>query len=116
MTASATIGRLFDEGPGQWGLRGDPYLWRALQAHFDDTPLPNDADALTATIAQAYEQLSGLPLAHEQPFHVAAFAHGGMSSGGIYPPFWRDKALPLLRDRYLRAMASPVDEASPPSR
>lgn len=99
MTIYRTTGELFIEEPMPWGLRGDPYLWRAMAAHFANTPLPATAAALEDSITQAFERLTGKPLATPTHFFVETFAHGGMSSGGISPQFWRESALPLLLGR-----------------
>jgi molybdenum cofactor cytidylyltransferase len=103
-----TIARLFDPEPVTWGLRGDPWLWRALRARFEDTPLPEDAAALERLVQDGFEALTGRPWEGEEPFVVAAFAHGGMSSGGIAPGFWQGVGLPLLLRRF-RLMSGQTD-------
>ncbi|MBE7532742.1 MAG: hypothetical protein HS099_23810 [Ardenticatenaceae bacterium] len=95
-----TIADLFVEEPMQWGVRGDPHLWRAMRNYFTAVPLPTHLAELEEKIAQAFLVLSGQPLSTPEMFYVARFAHGGMSSGYISPSFWRERALPLLRDRY----------------
>jgi hypothetical protein len=95
-----TIGQLFKEEPLQWGLRGDPYLWREMCAQFSTTPLPHLGSDFDEQIEQAFQRLAGHPLSTPRNFHVREFAHGGLSSGGISPEFWREKAFPLLRARY----------------
>jgi hypothetical protein len=97
-----TIAQLFEEEPLQWGLRGDAYLWMAMRTHFSVTPLPSLGSNLDEQIEQAFQMLTGHPLSTPSTFHVRKFAHGGMSSGGISPEFWRDEALPLLRNRHAR--------------
>jgi hypothetical protein len=100
MTEPRTIAQLFEEEPYQWGLRGDPYLWRRMREHFAATPLPAQLAELDRQIEHAFLELTGQPLSAPEPFFVEAFAHGGMSSGLISPEFWREQALPLLRARY----------------
>ncbi|MGC5703807.1 hypothetical protein J4P02_26775 [Pseudomonas sp. NFXW11] len=99
MTARTTAA-LFAEAPLSWGLRGDPYLWQAMAEYLAASPWPQSVEQLDELIAQAFEQLTGRPLGTQEHFGVAAFAHGGMSSGGIAPGFWRERALPLLRERW----------------
>jgi hypothetical protein len=99
---SRTIGELFLEEPHQWGLRGDPHLWRAMREHFAAAPLPPTAAALSQALEAAFLQLTGHPLSATDRFFVERFAHGGMSSGHISPEFWRDTALPLIKSRYDR--------------
>lgn len=96
---SKTLGALLDHEPYHWGLRGDPYLWRALRAHLADVPRPQGQTSLESAIAQAFEVLTGHPWTTREPFYVEAYAHGGMSSGMISPEFWRETALPLLQKR-----------------
>jgi hypothetical protein len=100
MTAR-TIGDLLEHEPHQWGLRGDPYLWRQMRIHFAETPIPPTVHALARDLESAFLLLSGRDISTTENFHVEQFAHGGMSSGGICPEFWRERALPLLRERFL---------------
>jgi hypothetical protein len=101
MTAR-TIGDLLEHEPHQWGLRGDPYLWREMRIHFAETPIPQTADALLREIEKAFLLLTGRAISSTENFRVQRFAHGGMSSGLICPEFWRERALPLLTERLLR--------------
>jgi hypothetical protein len=100
MSRINTIGDLFEEEPHGWGLRGDPYLWEEMRAYFSLVPLPSQLSELEEQIEHAFLKLSGQPLSSDEFFRVERFAHGGMSSGGISPHFWRDYVLPLLRVRY----------------
>lgn len=99
-----TIATLLNEEPAQWGTRGDPYLWEAMQAVLDDTPLPSSLNELDALLQQTYEELTGHSTDYEEPFFVERFSHGGMSSGYISPEFWVHKAFPLLKARYHQTM------------
>ncbi len=95
-----TVASLFQDKPGQWGLRGDPYLWQEMADHFAHTPLPATAAELRALLETAFETLTGYPLSTDEKFFfIERFSHGGMSSGLVAPAFWRDKALPLLCGR-----------------
>ena len=94
------IGQLFEKEPVQWGLRGDPYLWRKMRDYFSQAPLPLDAVELEETIAKVFLKLTGHLISDTENFYLEAFAHGGMSSGGICLEFWRNSAIPLLRNRY----------------
>lgn len=100
-----SIAALFAPKPQTWGLRGDPYLWDELAAALGELAPPTSAAQLEALIAAAYLRLTGAPLERDEPLFVARYAHGGMSSGMVYPPFWRETAFPLLLRRYLAAMA-----------
>lgn len=98
-----TVATLFEEPPGQWGLRGDPYLWRDMQEHFEGVPLPADAEELAQLLVQAFESLTGQPLASDAYFRVERYSHGGMSSGMVSPSWWKERGLPCLQERYRMA-------------
>lgn len=102
MTRIKTMASLFEKEPHQWGLRGDPYLWREMREHFARTPTPATADELTALIESAFESLTGHPITEPMPFLIERFSHGGMSSGMVSAEFWRDKVIPMLRERFTK--------------
>lgn len=102
-----TMGRLFDGTPGAWGLRGDPYLWDALAAALADVPVPDDLDQVRALLVASIRELTGLDL--DDPDapelqHVPEYAHGGMSSGMVSTPQWRDVLVPRLLTRAARGL------------
>ncbi|MBF0643036.1 hypothetical protein [Pseudomonas protegens] len=103
MEGERSVARLFAEEPLSWGLRGDPYLWRAMATHLAHTPWPTTAQQLEALIVQAFEQLTGRAWSSAGHFFVEAFARGGMSSGGISMGFWHERGLPLLCARWAQA-------------
>ena len=99
-----SIASLFDPTPSQWGLRGDPYLWDELRANFSAIPLPESAEKLQDLLEKAFEALTDTPLSTDKKILVIErLAHGGMSSGGVSIPFWRDVVMPLLIERYRNA-------------
>lgn len=95
------IGTLFDDEPVQWGLRGDPWLWRALAERLTDAPPPDDRGSLDAALRRAFAAEVGRTVTSvlEDTVAVPRFAHGGMSSGIVSLPWWRDVGLPRLLDR-----------------
>ena len=95
-----TIGQLFNNPPATWGLRGDPYLWQAMQQHFSATQLPVNSDGLVEQIKKAFNLLTQHSIDENEFIVVKEFSHGGMSSGGVVPRFWREKAIPLLVARF----------------
>lgn len=103
MKAIQSTGTLFNDEPIQWGLRGDPYLWRAMREHFASIPMPSSVLEFEQKIASAFEKLTRHTLSSTENFSVKEFAHGGMSSGWIAPEFWRTQALALLKKRYAQA-------------
>jgi hypothetical protein len=100
MHTHKTMTRLFQEAPTQWGLRGDPLLWRDMQATLDNQAYPSTEAEFTAVLAHTFEHLTGRPLTHPDPILVERYRHGGMSSGFVSPQFWAETAIPLLRARY----------------
>jgi len=100
MQPAKTLACLFEEEPRQWRLRGDPHLWREMQVTLGSHAYPDTEERLAALLGQAYQQLTGMPLSHHEPFFIERFSHGGMSSGYVSPQFWAEIAIPLLRARY----------------
>ena len=94
------ISKIFENEPEQWGLRGDPYLWRELKDRLDSVEMPETPDELKSIIEKEYEVATGHSINHKQHFRVERFMHGGMSSGGISPEFWNSRALPMLVKRH----------------
>jgi hypothetical protein len=92
---------LFDPEPDQWGLRGDPWVWRAMRAHLAGAYLPPSAGEVTSMLYTAFDRIAAVDLATETEASVyrEEFAHGGMSSGYISIDAWRTRLLPLLIDR-----------------
>lgn len=106
MSGPTCVAQLFREEPLYWGLRGDPYLWREMAEHLADTPWPASEAALAQLLARLFQELAGLGLDHPTHVHLPRHAHGGMSSGMISPQFWRERAIPLLLERYRATSAS----------
>lgn len=94
------IGELFKEEPMQWGLRGDPYLWKEMKAYFENTEIPPNKEELKRRIIEAYEEITKHSFEEREHFVIERFKHGGMSSGGISPEFWVSEGIPLLLSRH----------------
>ena len=112
-TEPDTIGRLFDRSPSQWGLRGDPYLWRALRAELATTPVPPNSWELQDTIQAVAAGILGTPLKNAgEPIHVSEFDPGhGMSAGAVLPSWWKSTGIRILIDRYEATAAEEGDRA-----
>ena len=97
-----SIGALFDRDVTQWGLRGDPCLWRELRARFAHTSLPPDRFTLRSVVAAAVEDIIGVPLSSDRAsVYVAEFDPGhGMSAGAVSVEWWNGTGIPILLDRY----------------
>jgi hypothetical protein len=100
MNQYKNIADLFEEEPYQWGLRGDPHLWRKMREHFSAIPIPESITALVNEIEKAFLLIAGKHISSSEHFFVDRFAHGGMSNGYISPEFWRDRAMPLIIKRF----------------
>lgn len=101
-TPEQQIECMFQE-PEQWGLRGDPYLWRELKQHLLAAGLPDHADEFGRYLESKFEELVGVPLSEcRESVFVDRYAHGGMSSGHVDPDWWRRTGIPLLQERFTR--------------
>jgi len=103
MPSARTLASLFEDEPRQWGLRGDPHLWRDIQRTLSDAVFPDTEAQLTAALEQIFQELTGVPLSHGDPVYVERYSPDGMSGGFVSPKFWFETALPLLRARYRAA-------------
>jgi len=80
---------LFKPPPDQWGLRGDPSLWRAIVRVLSSSTFPRTEVQLIALIETTFERLTGSRLPDEQSIsdddsiYVKRYARGGMSTGHI---------------------------------
>lgn len=101
-TSPGSLGSLFDREPPVWGLRGDPYLWRALRARFAKTPLPASRWDVEKLIHEAAAAIIGEQLRPgTEIVSVPAFDPGhGMSAGSVSTAWWRDTGIPILIDRF----------------
>jgi len=96
---SLTIADLFRHEPFDWGLRGDPYLWKDMRDYFENWVLPDSIAELDRRIAIAFEHLTGASIDSKEPVFNPQYDMGGMSSGHIDPGFWRSLALDHLREQ-----------------
>ena len=91
---------IFEEKPGKWGFRGDPYFWDHLKELAKNMDMISP-DELERWIKEEYFSLSGKALTDEyMDFAVIEqFSHGGMSSGGVDNVWWTEEGIPLLKSR-----------------
>jgi hypothetical protein len=108
-----SVSSLFSPEPIQWGLRGDPYLWREMAEHFRDVERPQSSAELSAMLEEMFFKLTGFPVSYPRHFRIDRHAHGGMSSGGIATEFWRKTAFPLLLSRFKAQQALAADARKP---
>lgn len=100
MQAEKTLAQLFQEEPWQWGMRGDPHLWREMRAALGSSAYPSTEEQFTALLEHTYQHLTGRLLTQHEPIYIERYNHGGMSGGYVSPQFWLEKAIPLLQARY----------------
>lgn len=106
VSAIEDMAGLFQDAPGRWGGRGDPYLWQEMASALTGVPLPATAAQCEALLADTFARLLGTALdASVESIFVPRLSHGGMSSGYVSLVFWRATALPLLLARHAAALA-----------
>ena len=94
------VTELFKEEPTQWGLRGDPHLWKEIKEYFEEVVVPSSSAGFERKLIEAYEVITGHRLSERQHFVVESFKRKGMSSGAVSPEFWVNVGIPLLVGRY----------------
>ena len=99
MFSMKVVSEIFAERPRPWGLRGDPGLWKAMQARFAKTPLPYSPEQFSQDFRDHFKELCGCRLGSEKATYVEQFDEGGMSTGHVDHEFWTERALPLLLGR-----------------
>lgn len=93
---------LFANPPKQWGTRGDPFLWKELEKNLAALAYRKSTTEFVNLLEQLYEKLTGVSIAaNKETIYLERFDRGGMSGGCVSQRFWRDTALPLLRERYV---------------
>jgi hypothetical protein len=107
-----TIDDLFQPAPTGWGLRGDPVLWQEMRAVLAGRPLPASARELRELLEQSFAVLTGHRIGTtDRSLKITAYkkSAGGMSNGMVSPEFWRETAIPLIEQRFLRETNSNDD-------
>ena len=99
MNSNNEVGFIFRE-PKQWGLRGDPFLWKELRELFFTEGLPRTAQEFLARLEDAFWKLTGSALSTESSALIQRYDQGGMSSGHVDPEWWRTTGIPLLTSRF----------------
>lgn len=97
---------LFRERPKQWGMRGDPWLWRELRDTLALAIDPGEVDAFEDMVMAALAELVGSDLAttDERSIHVKRYPLYGMSGGSIAVEKWLRDLVPLLVSRYAESL------------
>lgn len=100
--AGRPLADLFVPEPAQWGLRGDPAVWRAMRALLAEVAVPDDPADAAAMLHSAFEQVVGARL--DDPglppqVHRPDLDDGGLSAGTVDIETWRQQLMPLLTER-----------------
>jgi hypothetical protein len=93
---------LFDPEPLEWGLRGDPWVWRALAQHLSGTYIPPSMGEVERLIYASFDRVVGVDLSTEtRPWiYRSQFDNDtGLSAGNIHLETWRVTLLHLLIER-----------------
>ncbi len=88
--------------PGQYGLRGDPYLWKEFKAIFEQNIIQNKEE-FKKFLHENFEKIVGKPVSKSETYSVPRYRFGGMSSGAISCDFWLEKGFPLLIEQFEKA-------------
>lgn len=107
MSSHDKVSAMFRE-PQQWGLRGDPFLWKELRDHFLVAGLPESCQDFDARLEETVRELIGTPLSADNHVFVERYNQGGMSSGHVDASWWRSTGFPLLRKRYAHVSDSRI--------
>jgi hypothetical protein len=92
---------LFEQGPHQWGLRGDPYLWVELREMLAAHPKPRSSSELEGLLVSGWNHLTGVDVATttDEAVRVERYPTSGMSGGFVHPVTWRERLIPMLVER-----------------
>lgn len=93
---------LFDPEPVQWGLRGDPHVWRRMRDLMAEGTEPATVEEGVRLLHEAFRQVVGVGLRDGTPedrMYRADLDFGGMSGGWVDLEAWRQRLMPLLEMR-----------------
>jgi hypothetical protein len=62
--------------------------------------LPRHRAAFAARIGEVFVELTGCPLDYPSHVFLGSYDRGGLSSGCVDVPYWRDVLVPLLLSRF----------------
>lgn len=97
------VSKYFDPEPIQWGLRGDPHLWRDMKQKTADTKIPTTGNAFEKLLHKIFKELTGEDPQKGKNIYVKKYETTGMSKGMISSDFWLDTGFSLLIQRYIES-------------
>jgi len=95
------VSKYFDPEPIQWGLRGDPHLWRDMKQKSAKTYIPMTGNEFEKLLYKLFKELTGEVPQKGKNIYVKKYESIGMSKGMISSDFWLDKGFSLLIQRYI---------------
>lgn len=97
------VSKYFDPEPIQWGLRGDPHLWRDMKQKTGNMNIPTTGNAFEKLLYKLFKELTGEDLQKGKNIYVKKYETIGMSKGMISSDFWLNKGFSLLIQRYIES-------------
>lgn len=96
-----TTANIFQPKPQQWGLRGDPELWKMLNEQFNSEDPPRTQEGFEDWLQKTFQALlSQGERQSAEIIYFPNFSQDGMSGGKIHVPWWQEKGLPILKSRF----------------
>jgi hypothetical protein len=95
------VSKYFDPEPIQWGLRGDPHLWRDMKLKTSATNIPTTGNELEKLLHKLFKELTGEAPEKGKNIYVKKYETLGMSKGMINSDFWLEKGFSLIIQRYI---------------
>lgn len=100
-TTDNFVSKYFDPEPIQWGLRGDPHLWRDMKDKTATINIPTTENEFEKLLHILFKELTGEAPQKGKNIYVKKYETIGMSKGMISSDFWLDKGFSLLIQRYI---------------
>lgn len=100
--STRNIAIIFDEEPTQWGLRGDPFLWKEMRVAIQSETAPDSGEELLGLLHKKFLELTGEHAFEGKDILVQRYRDQGigMSAGLVCSTFWIYTAFPLLIKRF----------------
>ena len=97
------VSKYFDPEPIQWGLRGDPHLWRDMKQKTANTNIPTTGNEFEKLLHKLFKELTGEEPQKGKNIYVKKYETVGMSEGMISCDFWLNTGFSLLIQRYIES-------------
>ena len=97
------VAKYFDPEPIQWGLRGDPNLWRDMKLKTITRNIPTTGNDFEKLLHKLFKELTGEEPQKGKNIYVKKYETIGMSKGMISSDFWLDTGFSLLIQRYIKS-------------